>query len=98
MRSAIAVLPFARVATLLATMRRFSWHVGRASLIVVLTCLEPFVRVTCSLAVILGTVAAVVFEISAVGPGFSFLGMLAASLGFGLALAAYYALLGLLLD
>lgn len=98
MRSAIAGLPFARVAAALVTLTRFSWHNGRASLIVMLTCLEPFVRVTCSLAMILGMVAAVVFEISAVGPDFSFLGILAASLCFGLALAAYYALLGLLLD
>lgn len=98
MLAAIAGLPFARVATALVALTRFSWHIGRASLIVMLTCLEPFVRVTCSLAMFLGMVAAVVFEISAVGPGFSLLGMFAASLGFGLALAAYYALLGLLLD
>jgi hypothetical protein len=77
----------------LATAARLTWQVGRLPLLAVLTLLEPVIRAVCSLAMVLGVISAMVFEFSAVSPRFPFLEMLALSLGFGLALLAYYGLL-----
>ena len=74
---------------------RATWQAVRLSLHAVLTLLEPVVRAVFSLAMLLGIIAAIVFELSAVGPRFPFLEMLALSLGFGAALFVYYGLLSL---
>lgn len=71
-------------------------NVVRLPCLVVLTLLEPAVRWVCSVAMVLGIFASVVFEISAAGPRFPFLGMMATSLGFGIVLLCYYGLIGLL--
>jgi hypothetical protein len=61
-----------------------------------LVLLEPIVRFLCSLVMVLGVITAVVFEISAVGPRFPFLWVLALSLAFGVVLFLYYGLIALL--
>jgi hypothetical protein len=72
------------------------WWAVRVPLLGILTLLEPVVRVVFGLAMVLGIFAAVMLELSAAGPRFPFLGMLAVSLCFGAALFAYYGLLALL--
>jgi hypothetical protein len=80
--------------TLVAAVR-LMWRAGRLPLLGVLTLIEPVIRAVFSLAMVLGIFAAIVFEFSAAGPRFPFLGVLALSLGFGLALVAYYGLMSL---
>ena len=75
---------------------RSIWKVVRLPLVGMLMLLEPAVRYICSLAMVLGIIASVAFEISAAGPRFPFFGMLALSLGFGVALFLYYGLIALL--
>jgi hypothetical protein len=81
--------------SVLTTAARAIWQASRLSLHAVLTLLEPVVRAVFSLAMLLGIIAAIVFELSAMGPRFPFLEMLALSLGFGAALFAYYGLISL---
>lgn len=78
-----------------ATARLF-WNALRVPVLGALVLIEPIVRVVCSVALILGIVASVVFELSAVGPRFPFLVMLGASLGFGALLVLYEGLIALL--
>lgn len=81
----------------LRVLAAFTWGVVHRLLIVVLGLLEPVVRYICIPAMLLGILAAVVFEISAVGPTFSFLGAIAVSLGFGFVWMVHLTLLMLLL-
>lgn len=74
---------------------RFAWQLVRPPLFTLLTLLEPVIREVLSLAMVLGIFATIVFELSAAGPQFEFLKMLALSLGFGVALVLYYGLLAL---
>ena len=74
---------------------RFTRQVVSWPLLALLTLLEPIVRAVLSLAMMLGILATIVFELSAAGPQFEFLRMLALSLGFGVALILYYGLLAL---
>ncbi|MGH8250550.1 MAG: hypothetical protein ACREVI_07605 [Steroidobacteraceae bacterium] len=64
-------------------------RVGRLPLVAVLAPLEPVVRAAFSLAMVLGILTAVVFDLSAAGPRFPFMEMLTVSLGFGLALVVH---------
>lgn len=80
---------------MLAATAHVTWEVIRRPLFVVLALLEPVIRFVCILAMLSGIIAAIVFELSAVGPSFPILGMLSASLGFGFALIAYYGLFSL---
>lgn len=82
--------------SLLVTVVRIVWHLVRFPLLALLTLLEPVVRAVFSLAMVLGILAATVFELSAAGPRFDFLQMFAGSLGLGAALFAYQGLLALL--
>jgi hypothetical protein len=75
---------------------RCLWSAVRLPLVAALTLLEPAVRYLCSIAMVLGVFASVMFEISAAGPRFPFLGMLGLSLGFGVVLFLYYGLMALL--
>lgn len=75
---------------------RLFWNAIRVPVLGVLVLIEPVVRIVCSCALILGTIASVVFELSAVGPRFPFLLMLGASLGFGALLVLYEGLIALL--
>lgn len=61
----------------------------------VLLLLEPVVRLACGLLLVLGVFAAIVFELSAVGPWFPFLQVLGISLSFGVILVLYYFLISL---
>lgn len=73
-----------------------AWWIVRVSLLGLLMLLEPVVRTVLGLAMVLGAVAAVAFEISAVGIRFSFFEMLWLSFGCGVALCLYYGLIALL--
>jgi hypothetical protein len=75
---------------------RYFWNAIRVPVLGVLMLIEPVVRIICSFALILGIIASVAFEISAVGPRFPFLVMLGASLGFGAFLILYEGLIALL--
>jgi hypothetical protein len=75
---------------------RLLWNVLRFPLLGILLLLEPVVRYTFSVAMVLGIITSVAFEISAAGPRFPFLAMLALSFGFGIALFLYYGLIALL--
>lgn len=75
---------------------RLLWRVLRLPLLGVLMLLEPIIRYTLSIAMVLGVFASVAFEISAVGPRFPFLTVLASSLACGVALFLYYGLIALL--
>lgn len=74
---------------------RLIWHAVRLPIFALLTLLEPVVRGIFSLAMLLGILAATVFELSAAGAHFDFLETFALSLGFGAALFVYYGLLAL---
>ena len=82
--------------SVLATVARIVWHLVRLPLLALLTLFEPVVRAVLSFAMVLGVLAATVFELSAAGPRFEFLQMLAGSLGLGAALFAYHGLQALL--
>lgn len=75
---------------------RLFWNAIRVPVLGVLVLIGPVVRVVCSSALVLGVIASVVFEVSAVGPRFPFLVMLGASLGFGALLVLYESLIALL--
>jgi hypothetical protein len=75
---------------------RLFWNAIRLPVLGALVLMEPVVRIVCSCALILGVIASVVFELSAVGPRFPFLVMLGASLGFGAFLVLYEGLIALL--
>ncbi len=82
--------------SVLATVARNVWHLVRLPLLTLLTLFEPVVRAVFSLAMVLGVLAAIVFELSAAGPRFEFLQMVVWSLGLGAALFAYHGLMALL--
>jgi hypothetical protein len=85
-------------ASALKTTFRTLGRVLRIPLLGVLMLLEPFVRYVFGAAMVLGVLASIAFEVSAVGPRFPFLAMLGLSLGFGVALFLYYGLVSLLSD
>ena len=82
-----------RGATLATGALRLLWNFVRLPVHAVLVLCEPLVRFLCSAVVVLGVFTAALFEISAVGPRFPFLGMLACSLGFGAVLLLYEGLI-----
>jgi hypothetical protein len=69
----------------------------RAPIVALLLLLEPIVNVVCGLVVVLGLLAALVFEISAVGPRFPFVQVAAISLSFGVFLILYHFAIALLI-
>jgi hypothetical protein len=75
---------------------RLFWNAIRIPVLGVLVLIAPVVRIVCSWGLILGVIASVVFEVSAVGPRFPFLMMLGVSLGFGAFLVLYEGLIALL--
>lgn len=72
------------------------WSAVRLPLLGILVLLEPVVRFLCSLVLVLGVITSVLYEISAAGPRFPFLWMLALSIAFGVVLFLYYGLIALL--
>lgn len=77
---------------------RVLWNVVRAPVLIVLVFCEPIVGVVCAAVMILGVFVSIVFEISAAGPRFPFIGMMAASLGFGVFLLLYHGVIALLME
>jgi hypothetical protein len=75
---------------------RLFWNAIRVPVLGALVLIEPVVRIVCSFALILGIIASIVFELSAVGPRFPFLLMFGASLGIGAFLVLYEGLIALL--
>jgi hypothetical protein len=57
--------------------------------------LEPVVGFICGLGLVLGVLASVLFEVSAVGPRFPFVKALGTSLNFGVILFLYYGLVSI---
>jgi hypothetical protein len=74
---------------------RVLWNAIRLPIAGVLLLLEPIVRLICGLGLVLGVLASILFEISAVGPRFPFLKVLGISLSFCVILFLYYGLLSL---
>lgn len=93
--SLIPAMQVSQTRSVLAPAAHLAWRAVRLPLVAMLTLLEPVVRAVFSFAMVLGIIAAIVFELSAVGPRFPFLEMLALSLGFGAALFLYYGLISL---
>lgn len=75
---------------------RLLWNLLRFPMLGILMLLEPVVRYALSVAMVLGVFASVAFELSAVGPRFPSLIVLASSLACGVALFLYYGLIALL--
>jgi hypothetical protein len=75
---------------------RVLWDLVRLPILAVLTILEPIVRMTISLAIIIGVVVTLVFETSATGQHFSSLTMMIIMAALGAFLVGYYAILALL--
>jgi len=71
------------------------WNGIRLPIAAVLLALEPVVGFICSLGLVLGVLACILFELSAAGPRFPLAKMLSVSLGFGVILFLYYGLLSL---
>jgi hypothetical protein len=67
-------------------------------MLAVLLMLEPVVRTILGVGMLLGVVASILFEISAVGAKFPFLVFLGASLSLGVLLLLYEGLVALLSD
>jgi len=70
--------------------------VVRLSVVAFLLLLEPIVNVVCGVMAVLGLLAAVAFELSAVGPRFPFLQVAAIALVFGVLLILYHSAIALL--
>jgi hypothetical protein len=82
----------------LATAARALWNAVRLPIAAVLLALEPIVGFICGLGLVLGVMASILFEISAVGPRFPFAKAMIISLSFGLILFLYYGLLSLFVE
>jgi hypothetical protein len=70
--------------------------VVRFPLLALLLLLAPIVEVACGGLLLLGIIVSVVFEVSGAGVTFPFWSMIGLSVGFGLFLIAYHAIIGLL--
>ena len=68
----------------------------RLPIVAVLLLLEPVVNVVCGAGAVLGALAALAFEVSAVGPRFPFLQVAAISLFLGMLLILYHSAIALL--
>lgn len=77
---------------------QMAWNLIRAPILAILLLCEPIVSFVYAAVMVLGLFVSILFEISAAGPRFPFLGMTAASLGFGVILALYYGLIALLVE
>lgn len=77
---------------------RVLWNVVRLPIAAALFALEPLVGFVCGAGLVLGLLASVLFEMSAVGPRFDFAKVIVISLSFGVILFLYYGLLSLFVD
>jgi hypothetical protein len=83
---------------LLAGTVRVLWSAVRLPIAAALLALEPIVGFVCGAGLVLGTVASILFEMSAVGPRYPFAKVLGISLSFGVFLFLYYGLLSLFVE
>jgi hypothetical protein len=81
--------------SLLAGAVRVLWNAISLPIAAVLLLLEPVVRFICGLGLVLGVLASILFEMSAVGPKFPFVKVLEISLSFGVILFLYYGLVSI---
>ncbi|MCC6715777.1 MAG: hypothetical protein IT496_11135 [Gammaproteobacteria bacterium] len=70
-----------------------TWKVVSFPLIAGLLLLKPVMDALCGFVLVFGLVAAIAFELSAVGPRFPFLPIAGMALGFGLFAALYHLVL-----
>lgn len=75
---------------------RLVWHLTRLAAVAVLVALAPVVETVCGTLMLLGLLVSVAFELSGARAHFPFWPMIALSLGFGVVLAVYHALIALL--
>ena len=75
---------------------RLLWNAVRLPLLAVLTLLVPVVEVVCGGLLLLGLLVSIAFKISGAGAHYPFWPMVALSLGFGLFVILYHALIALL--
>jgi len=83
---------------LLAGTVRILWNAVRLPIAAALLALEPVVGLVCGAGLVLGILASVLFEMSAVGSRFPFAKVLGISLSFGVILFFYYWLLSLFVE
>jgi hypothetical protein len=81
-----------------AAVIRVLWNAVRLPIAALLLAFEPLVGIVCGAGLVLGVLACILFEISAVGPRFPFVKALCISLSFGLILFLYYGLLSLFVE
>ena len=79
----------AQIHPALSASARMTWKVVSLPLIAGLLLLKPIVDAVCGFVLALGLVAAVAFELSAVGPHFPFLQVAGLALAFGLFAVLY---------
>jgi hypothetical protein len=89
---------FAHRRSFLAGAGRVLWNAIRLPIAAVLVQLEPVVGFICGLGLVLGVLASILFEISAVGPRFPFLKVLGISLSFGVILFVYHGVLSIFVE
>lgn len=75
---------------------RLLWHAVRLPLLAVLTLLVPVVEFVCGGLLLLGLLVSIAFKISGAGAHYPFWHMVGLSLGFGLFVILYHALIALL--
>jgi hypothetical protein len=83
---------------LLAGTVRVLWNAVRLPIAAALLALEPVVGFVCGAGLVLGLLASILFEMSAVGPRFPFAKVLGISLSFGVILFLYYGLLSVFVE
>jgi hypothetical protein len=66
------------------------WNAVRLPIAALLVLIEPVIGFICGLGLVLGVLASILFEISAVGPRFPFAKAMIISLSFGVILFLYY--------
>ena len=81
-----------------ATAAPVLWNAVRLPIAAVLLALEPIVGFICGAGLVLGVLASILFEISAVGPRFPFVKAIGISLSFGAVLFLYYGLLSIFVE
>ena len=77
---------------------RTLWNIVRAPILALLLLCEPVVTFGCAALMVLIAAVAVVLKVSAIGPHFPFLGMLAFAAGCGLLVVLYHGLIALFLE
>lgn len=76
-----------------STEQRLVWKLILLPLAIVLGVLAPIVDWVCGIFIVLGSIASIAIEVSAAGPEFPFLTMMAVWLGLFVFLVAYHAVL-----